>query len=53
MQEIQVQPLGLEDPLAKQMATHSIILAWEIPRTESSGRLQSMCSEKSQTQLND
>ena len=34
MQEIWVQPLGWEDPLEKEMATHSSILAWRIPRTE-------------------
>ena len=34
MQETQVPSLGQEDPLEKQMATHSSILAWEIPRTE-------------------
>ena len=33
---------GQEDPLEKEMATHSSILAWEIPRTEETGRLQSM-----------
>ena len=41
---------GSGRPLEKEMATHSIILAWEIPRTES-GRLQSMGSQKSQIQL--
>ena len=51
MQEMQVRSLGLEDPLGKEMATHSNILAWETPRTEESGRLQSMGSQKSQTQL--
>ena len=40
MQETQVQSLGQEDPLEKQMATHSSILAWEIPWTEEPGRLQ-------------
>ena len=34
--------LSQEDPLEKEMATHSSILAWEIPRTEELGRLQSM-----------
>ena len=34
MQETQFPPLGLEDPLEKEMATHSTILAWEIPWTE-------------------
>ena len=39
MQETQVQSLGGEDPLEKEMATHSSILAWEIPWTEEPGRL--------------
>ena len=38
----QVQSLGQEDSLEKEMATHSTILAWEIPWTEESGGLQSM-----------
>ena len=42
MQETQVQSLGQEDLLEKEMATHSSILSWEIPWTEESGRLQSM-----------
>ena len=42
MQETQVQSLGWEDPLEKEMATHSIILAWKIPWTEQPGTLQSM-----------
>ena len=37
-----VQSLGQEDPLEKETATHSSILAWEIPRTEGPGRLQSL-----------
>ena len=37
MQEIQVQSLGQEDPLGKEMATHSSILVWEIPWTEELG----------------
>ena len=41
MQEMQVQPLGREDPLEEKMATHSSIVAWEIPRTEEPGELQS------------
>ena len=44
MQEVQVQSLGQEDPLVKGTATHSSILAWEIPWTEESGGLQSMGS---------
>ena len=47
MQETQVQLLGQEDPLEKEMATHSSILAWRILRTEEPGRLQSMGSQKS------
>ena len=42
MGETWVQPLAWEDPLEKEMATHSSILAWKIPWTEDSGRLQSM-----------
>ena len=38
--------LGQEDPLEKEMATHSSILAWEIPWTEEPGRLQSMGSKR-------
>ena len=41
MQETWVQSLGQEDLLEKEMATHSSILAWKIPRTEKPGRLQS------------
>ena len=42
MHETWVQFLGREDPLKKEMATHSSILAWRIPWTEEPGRLQSM-----------
>ena len=42
MQETGVQSLGREDPLEKEMATHSGILAWRIPWTEEPGGLQSM-----------
>ena len=42
MQEAQVQSLGQEDPLEKEIATHSSVLAWEIPWIEEPGRLQSM-----------
>ena len=42
MQEIQVYSLGQEDPLEKSMATHSSILAWEIPWTEEPGWIPSM-----------
>ena len=51
MQETLVQSLGWEDPLEKEMATHSSILAWEIPWTEEPGGLQYMGLQKSQTQL--
>ena len=40
MQDMWVQSLGQEDPLEKEMATHSSILAWEIPSTEEPGGLQ-------------
>ena len=40
MRETWVQPLGQEDPLEKEMATHSSTLAWKIPWTEEPGRLQ-------------
>ena len=46
MQETQVQFLGWEDPLEKEMATHSSIFAWRIPWTEEPGRLQSMGFQK-------
>ena len=46
MQETWVQSLGWEDPLKKGTATHSSILAWEIPRTEEPGGLQSMGSQR-------
>ena len=45
IQGTQVQSLGQEDPLKKGMATHSSILAWEIPWTEKPGGLQSMGSQ--------
>ena len=47
MQEMRVWSLGREDPLEKEMTTHSSILAWEIPWTEASG------VTKSQTRLRD
>ena len=47
MQETQVQSLGQEDLPEKEMATHSNILAWEIPWTEEPGGLQSMGDRKS------
>ena len=40
MQETQIQSLDLEDPLEKEMATHSSILTWKIPWTQEPGRLQ-------------
>ena len=43
---MQIQSLGQEDTVEKEMATHSSILAWKIPRTEESGRLQSMGSQR-------
>ena len=46
MWETWVRFLGLEDPLEEEMATHSSILAWRIPWTEESGRLQSMESHR-------
>ena len=46
MQETQVQSLGQEDPLEKEMATHSSILAWSIAWTEEPGGLQSMGSQR-------
>ena len=42
MWETQLHSLGREDPLEKEMATHSSILAWKIPWLEEAGRLQSM-----------
>ena len=46
VREIQVQSLGQEDPLEKEMAIHSSALAWKIPWTEKPGRLQSMGSQR-------
>ena len=45
MQENRVQSLGQKDPLEEEMATYSSILAWEIPRTEKPGGLQSTRSQ--------
>ena len=45
-QEMRVQSVGQEDPLEKEMAIHSSILAWEIPWTEEPGRVQSMGSQR-------
>ena len=46
MQETQVRSLGGEDPLEKEMATHSSILAWKIPWAEDPGWLQTMGSQR-------
>ena len=46
LQETRVQSLGQEDPLKKEMATHSSILAWRIPWTEEPGELQSFGSQR-------
>ena len=46
MKETRVWSLGQEDPLEEEMATHFSIAAWEIPRTEEPGRLQSMGSQR-------
>ena len=46
MQETRVQSLGQEDPLEKEMATHSSTLAWQILWTEERGGLQSMGSQR-------
>ena len=46
MQETWVQSLGWKDPLEKEMAIHSNILAWKIPWTEKPGRLQSTGSQR-------
>ena len=52
MRETWIRSLGWEDPLEKEMATHSSTLAWKIPRTEEPGRLQSVGSQ-SQARLSD
>ena len=49
MQESGVQSLGQKDPLEREMATHSSILAWRIPWKEEPGGLQSMGSQESDT----
>ena len=51
--EAQVSSLGREDPLGKEKATHSSILAWDLPWAEEPGRLQSMRLQKSWTRLSD
>ena len=52
MWETRVRSLGQEDPVEKEMATHSSTLTWKIPWTEEPGRLQSMGSQ-SRTRLSD
>ena len=51
MQQMWVQSLGREDPLEKEMANHSSILAWEIPWTEEPEGLQSLGVRESDTNL--
>ena len=51
MQKTPIQSLGQEDFLEEEMATHCSILAWKTPWTEEPSGLQSMGSQKSQTQL--
>ena len=53
IQETRVQSLGQEDPLEKEMATHSSTLAWKIPWMEEPGRLKSMGLQSVWTRLND
>ena len=53
MQEMGIRSLGWEDTLEKEMATHSGILAWEIPWTEEPDSLQSTGLQKCQTRLSD
>ena len=53
MQETRVRSLGQEDPLEEETATHSSILAWEIPWTVEPGRLQTMGLQKNPTPLSD
>ena len=53
MWEAWVRSLSWEDPLEKEMATHSSILAWKTPRTEEPDSIQTMGSQKSRTRLRD
>ena len=46
VQETRLRPLSWEDPLEKEMATHSSVRAWKIPRTEGPGGLQPMGSRR-------
>ena len=52
MRETQVQSLGQEDPLEKEMVTHSTILSWRIPWTEEPGGLSSMGSQRVRHDMN-
>ena len=51
MQEMWILPLDQEDRMEEEMATHSIILAWEIPWKEEPGRLQSLEAQRVKLQL--
>ena len=51
-QEMQVRPLGWEEPLEKEMETHTSILAWDVPCTNVPGGLQSMGLQKNWTRCN-
>ena len=51
--ETQIQSLGGEDPLEKEMATHSSVLVWKIPKTEEPGRLQSKNPQRPGIALSD
>ena len=51
-QETKIRSLGWEDPLEERMSTHSSILAWRIPWTEESGRLESMGSQRVKYETN-
>ena len=53
MKETWARSLGWKDPLEEEIVTHSSILAWKIPWTEETGRLQSMGSYESRTRLSD
>ena len=53
MWEIQIRSWSLKDPLEKEMATHSSILAWKIPQTEEPGKAPIHVVAKSQTCLSD
>ena len=50
MQEMKIQTLGREDPLEKEMATHSYILVWEIPQTEETDGLQ-FCGDHKESDM--